>query len=129
MTKESKRPDVRSALEVLADLATIIAAVLTLLAWPCVESPPSVMDGKRPAPTATTALHPTQSHRVPPVGGLLEAEAASVLTENDFEVRVEYAPATDGASVGRVLGQAPGPGSPSSRGKLVTIVIGSTAGR
>lgn len=125
-----KRPDTRSTLEVLARLAAIVAAILMLLAFFGIQSAHQIaVDRSQPTPPATAALHPASTLRVPPVGGLLEAEAASVLAKTGFRVRVDYAPTIDGTDVGRVLGQAPAPGSPSSHDTLVAIVVGSASGR
>jgi hypothetical protein len=127
--RSPKRPDGRSTLEVLANVAAIIAVVLGLLAFFGVHSAHQVLDRSRPAPAPnSTALHPYRALRVPSVGGLLEAEAANVLAKAGFRVRVDYAPTIDGTDVGRVLGQAPAPGSPSSRDKLVAIVVGAASG-
>jgi PASTA domain len=124
-----ERPDTPSILEVLAHLATIVAAMLMLLAFFGVQSAHQAVDRNQPTPPATAALHPASTLRVPPVGGLLEAEAASVLAKSGFRVRVDYAPTIDGTDVGRVLGQAPAPGSPSSHDTQVAIVVGSASGR
>jgi hypothetical protein len=95
-----------------------------------VESADRVLDRSRPAPPpATAAPHPDRVHRVPPVGGFLEAEAASVLVKAGYRVRVDYSPTTDGIEVSRVLGQSPASGSPSPGDTLVVIVVGSAAGR
>jgi hypothetical protein len=124
-----KRPDIRSTLEALAHLAAIVAAMLMLLAFFGVQSAHPAIDRTQPTPPATAGLHPGPTLPVPPVGGLLEAEAASVLAKTGFRVRVDYAPTTDGTDVGRVLGQAPAPESPSSHGTIVAIVVGSASGR
>jgi hypothetical protein len=128
--RERKRSGTRSTLEVFADLAAIVATVLALFTFPGVERAHSIMEGSRPAPPATTASQSAHTHTnlIPAVCGLLEAEAAVVLAKHGFEVQVYYAPATDGADVGRVLGQAPTPGSSSARGALVAIVVGSATG-
>jgi beta-lactam-binding protein with PASTA domain len=54
-----------------------------------------------------------------------EAQAGAILRAAGFRLRVQYASAVDGSRVGRVLGQAPAPGSPLSRGGVVAIVVGS----
>lgn len=124
-----KRSDARFTVELLAQIAAIVAAALMLLAFFGVESADRVLERSRSAPPATAAPNADQIHRVPVVGGLLEAEATSVLVTAGYRVRVDYAPTTDGADVGRVLGQAPASGSLSPSDTLVVIVVGSAAGR
>lgn len=129
MAQQWKRSGIRSALEVVADLATIVATVLALLTFLGVDPAHSVLDGCRPAAPASSAPHPIDTRSVPDVRGLVEAEAASELEMHGFGVEVYYAPATDGADVGRVLGQAPSAGIAILPGRIVAIVIGSSSGR
>lgn len=125
-----RRADARFSVELLAQIAAIVAAGLMLLAFFGVESADQALDrGRSASPPVTAAPPPDQAHRVPSVGGLLEAEAAGVLVKAGYRVRVDYAPTADGTEVGRVLGQAPVSGSPSARDTLVVIVVGSAVGR
>ena len=88
----------------------------------------SPVTGAEVAKGATVTVYVSNGRapiKVPPVGGLTEAQARAQLTAKGFLIRVEYQEvAADSSDVGRVLAQNPSSGTDAPVGSEVVLTVG-----